>query len=108
VNLISLFGIPRKACIHGLKLGSSLDKKKKKRPEVTWFKVVWFPLAIPRHAFMLSLVFRGALVTKEISVVGDLVETLYAVYAIALRKMLSICSSNLVSAVEYGGMYDKT
>jgi len=82
--------------------------KKKKRPEVTWFKVVWFPLAIPRHAFMLSLVFRGALVTKEISVVGDLVETLYAVYAIALRKMLSICSSNLVSAVEYGGMYDKT
>jgi hypothetical protein len=85
-----------------------LRQKKKKRPEVTWFKVVWFPLAIPRHAFMLSLVFRGALVTKEKSVVGDLVETLYAVYAIALRKMLSICSSNLVSAVEYGGMYDKT
>lgn len=45
---------------------------------------------------------------KKKCVVGDLVETLCAVSAIALRKMLSICSSNLVSAVEYGGMYDKT
>jgi len=33
--------------------------------EVAWSHVVWFPLAIPRHAFLLWLVFRGALVTKE-------------------------------------------
>ncbi len=45
---------------------------------------------------------------KKKCVVGDFVEILCSVYAIALRKMLSICSSNLVSAVEYGGMYDKT
>jgi hypothetical protein len=41
---------------------------RKKKPLATWFKVVWFPLAIPshaRHAFILWLVFRGALVTKE-------------------------------------------
>jgi hypothetical protein len=26
---------------------------REKKPVVTWFKVVWFPLAIPRHAFIL-------------------------------------------------------
>jgi len=35
-------------------------------------------------------------------VVGDLVKILYAVSAIVFKKMLSICSSNVVSAVEYG------
>jgi hypothetical protein len=36
-----------------------------KAPEVPWWQVVWFPLAIPRHAFMLWLVCRNALTTKE-------------------------------------------
>jgi hypothetical protein len=36
-----------------------------KFPEVPWCNVVWFPLAIPRHAFILWLVFRDALVTKD-------------------------------------------
>jgi hypothetical protein len=28
--------------------------------------VVWFPMATPRHAFLLWLVFKNALVTKDI------------------------------------------
>jgi hypothetical protein len=36
-----------------------------KAPEVPWWQVVWFPLAIPRHAFLLWLVFRNALTTKD-------------------------------------------
>jgi hypothetical protein len=38
---------------------------REKQPVVDWWKVVWFSLAIPRHAFLLWLVFRDALVTKE-------------------------------------------
>jgi hypothetical protein len=37
----------------------------KKAPKVPWWQVVWFPLAIPRHAFVLWLVCRNALTTKE-------------------------------------------
>jgi len=33
--------------------------------EVGWHKIVWFELAIPKHAFILWLVFRNALSTKE-------------------------------------------
>jgi hypothetical protein len=32
---------------------------------VDWFKIVWFPAAIPCHAFFLWLVFRDALITRE-------------------------------------------
>jgi hypothetical protein len=32
---------------------------------VEWHKFVWFALAIPKHAFILWLVFRNALITKE-------------------------------------------
>jgi hypothetical protein len=32
---------------------------------VEWHNLVWFSLAIPKHAFILWLVFRDALVTKE-------------------------------------------
>jgi hypothetical protein len=38
---------------------------REKQPVVDWWKVVWFSLAIPRHSFLLWLVFRDALVTKE-------------------------------------------
>jgi hypothetical protein len=34
-------------------------------PKVSWLHVVWFPQAIPRHAFLLWLVFRMAIATKE-------------------------------------------
>jgi hypothetical protein len=33
--------------------------------EVVWQKVVWYALAIPKHAFILWLVFSDALITKE-------------------------------------------
>jgi hypothetical protein len=35
-----------------------------KKPVVSWFKAVWFLMAIPRHSFLLWLVFRDAFVTK--------------------------------------------
>jgi hypothetical protein len=38
--------------------------------------VIWFPLAISKHAFLLWLVFRGALVRE--CVVGVMRATLYA------------------------------
>jgi hypothetical protein len=34
-------------------------------PSVNWWKMVWFPMAIPKHAFILWLAFRNALVTKQ-------------------------------------------
>jgi hypothetical protein len=34
-------------------------------PKVSWWHVVWFPQAIPRHAFLLWLVFSKAITTKE-------------------------------------------
>lgn len=34
-----------------------------KLPTVTWWKIVWFSLAIPRHASMLWLVARDGLTT---------------------------------------------
>ncbi|XP_062173645.1 uncharacterized protein LOC133879119 [Alnus glutinosa] len=33
--------------------------------EVNWYNFVWFALAIPKHSFILWLVFRDALITKE-------------------------------------------
>jgi hypothetical protein len=39
---------------------------REKEPRVDWWKAVWHPVAIPsRHSFMLWLVFKGALVTRE-------------------------------------------
>jgi hypothetical protein len=38
---------------------------RKKEPHVKWWKVVWNPVAIPRHSFLLWLVFRDTLTTKE-------------------------------------------
>jgi hypothetical protein len=34
-------------------------------PVVTWWKLVWFSLAISRHSFRLWLVFQDAIVTKD-------------------------------------------
>lgn len=41
------------------------DLSRVKYPVVEWHKYVWFSLAIPRHSFILWLVFRDALTTKE-------------------------------------------
>jgi hypothetical protein len=35
-----------------------------KFPKVDWYNIVWFPLAIPRHSFILWLAFRDGLTTK--------------------------------------------
>jgi hypothetical protein len=35
-----------------------------KFPKVDWYNIVWFPLAIPRHFFILWLAFRDGLTTK--------------------------------------------
>jgi hypothetical protein len=41
------------------------DKLRVKSPIVNRYNTVWFPLAIPRHSFILWLAFRDALNTKE-------------------------------------------
>jgi hypothetical protein len=41
------------------------DTLRKKETVVEWWRLVWFPMAIPRHSFLLWLVFRDALITKE-------------------------------------------
>jgi hypothetical protein len=41
------------------------DALRKKEVPEKWWKVLWNQVAIPRHSFMLWLVFRDALITKE-------------------------------------------
>lgn len=41
------------------------DKLRVKLPEVSWWKLVWFSLAIPKHFFLCWLACRDALVTKQ-------------------------------------------
>ncbi|XP_062153008.1 uncharacterized protein LOC133861274 [Alnus glutinosa] len=41
------------------------DALRKKEVPEKWWKVVWNQVAIPRHSFMLWLVFRDALITEE-------------------------------------------
>jgi hypothetical protein len=41
------------------------EKLREVRLVVRWWKLVWFPTSIPRHSFLLWLVFRDALVTKQ-------------------------------------------
>jgi hypothetical protein len=40
------------------------DQLRVKLPVVAWGKLVWHPLAIPRHSFFLWLVFKEAIMTK--------------------------------------------
>jgi len=40
------------------------DQLRVKLPVFAWWKLVWHPLAIPRHSFFLWLFFREAIVTK--------------------------------------------
>jgi len=54
-KLINRSGVQKKGLILVLKHGNSI---------IPWFNLVWFPMAIPSHSFMLLLVFRGAIVTK--------------------------------------------
>jgi hypothetical protein len=41
------------------------DAIRKKEARVQWWKVVWHSVAIPKHAFMLWLVFKDAMITKS-------------------------------------------
>jgi hypothetical protein len=41
------------------------DNLREKKPEVSWWKLVSFSMAIPEHAFFSWLVLRDALVTKH-------------------------------------------
>jgi hypothetical protein len=38
---------------------------RKKKPEVEWWPLVWFPQAIPKHAFLLWLFMRNRLSTGD-------------------------------------------
>jgi hypothetical protein len=41
------------------------DNLRNKLPEVDWWRLVWFSLAIPKHSFLCWLVFRDSLTTKQ-------------------------------------------
>jgi hypothetical protein len=41
------------------------ERLRERKPVVDWFKTIWFPAAIPRHAFFLWLAFHDALITRE-------------------------------------------
>jgi len=41
------------------------DFLRTRAPRVKWWRVVWHMVAIPRHSFLLWLVFKDALITKE-------------------------------------------
>lgn len=42
-----------------------MENLRSKQPVVSWYKAVWFSMAIHRHAFVLWLVFINAIVTNE-------------------------------------------
>jgi hypothetical protein len=73
---------------------------RKKETRVDWWKAVWHPAAAPHHSFMLWLVFRGALVTRERMCrwgPGDTSETLFALSAEGVWRVVSIFSSSVGS-----------
>jgi hypothetical protein len=41
------------------------DLLRYRQPVVSWWRLIWLPKAIPKHAFCLWLAFRDALPTKE-------------------------------------------
>jgi len=47
------------------KCSDTWEKLREVHPVVEWWKIVWAPVSIPRHSFMLWLVFRDALITKQ-------------------------------------------
>jgi len=51
---------------HGVfSIRSAWDFLRERRPEVEWYRSVWFAKAVPRHAFILWLATRGALLTQD-------------------------------------------
>lgn len=62
VILISRYGILEAVYSQVLKLGKKISDRK---PLVDWYTLVWFSVAIPRHASFLWLAFHDALVTRE-------------------------------------------
>jgi hypothetical protein len=45
--------------------GATWEVLREKRLPLIWWKLVWFSMAIPKHSFILWLVFGDALVTKQ-------------------------------------------
>jgi hypothetical protein len=59
--------------------------------KVGWHKLVWYPLAIPRHSFFLWLAIRDSLTTKDkmlkCGLVGDM-KCLFCHYSIECKEHL--------------------
>ncbi|XP_062152014.1 uncharacterized protein LOC133860417 [Alnus glutinosa] len=47
------------------KCSDTWEKLREVHPVVEWWKIVWAPVSIPQHSFMLWLVFKDALITKQ-------------------------------------------
>lgn len=73
-----------------------------KAPKFPWWQVLWFPLAIPRHAFMFGLCSGMLLLPKTGCVAGDLLEIPYVCFVMFARNLLITCSSIVVYVEGFG------
>ncbi|XP_062173580.1 uncharacterized protein LOC133879045 [Alnus glutinosa] len=69
---------------------------------VNWWKLVLFPVAIPKHAFILWLVFWNALVTKQNMYYWGYNGIAFVCSVIVLKRVLSISSLDVASVPEFG------
>jgi hypothetical protein len=69
---------------------------------VPWWKVVWHPMAIPRHAFVLWLVFRQAIATKEKMCGWGFIGHTLCRFCFHVQESIDHFFSNVVSAVIFG------
>lgn len=73
--------------VHGLfSVRRAWDVFRVKRSKVMWYKSVWFSKAIPKHAFILWLAIRGALVTQERLLSFGLVASMRCIFCGVARE----------------------
>lgn len=75
-----------------------------KYPTVDWYSTVWFPLAIPRHSFILWLAFRDALTTKEKMCMWGFNGYSAVCFVMVVWRTKSTFSLGVASAVEFGAL----
>jgi hypothetical protein len=74
-------------------------------PEVSWWHVVWFPQATPRHAFLLWLVYREKLSQPRKDVWLGFYWKIHCVDSVIVAKnQLNTSFPNAVSAIGSGGI----
>ena len=78
---------------------------RKKKLEIDWWKLVWFPLAITKQAFILWLVMQDRLLTRDrlIKMGYNYIKEMVSVFTAIIRlKAGTIFSLNAALAIEFG------